>query len=225
MLRSAPVVGVAPSTSTAVVSEGWRLGTYFGVLMRDLQVMLHRAHDGRVLPDVLAAACTMNVVARNAYNTYYIQQELGKGCDVYLNAHGGVKPDGSHHYWLKKLTKVTLPFAADCSKVVLSVSDSMAVSQSGTTLPSGATDTGKSVAILYATDYEVPANDSLMWLLNRLAVPDMYVQRALRPDVPVIHYGSGKNGWDQSFSRLVMTTIWVHEGSSLARDDVRRRLR
>ena len=45
-----------------------------------------------------------------------------------------------------------------------------------------------------------------MWLLELLGVSDMHVQRSLRRDVPIIHYGWGKNGWDQSFQRFVMTT-------------------
>ena len=51
-----------------------------------------------------------------------------------------------------------------------------------------------------------------MWLLELLGVADMHVQRSLRGDVPIILYGGGKNGWSQSFSRLVMTklTVGVH---------------
>jgi hypothetical protein len=44
-----------------------------------------------------------------------------------------------------------------------------------------------------------------MWLLEQLGVADMHVQRSLRLDVPVVHYGWGKNGWEQSFARFVMT--------------------
>ena len=176
------------------------------MVMRNLMDEVHRAHDDRVLGRVLAAACKLNVLARNAYNTHYIHSELGEGCEVYLNAHGGRKLDGKDHPWLSKLTKLATPFAADHSKVVLSVSDSMAVSQSRATLPSGAPDTGQAVAILYAAGYDVTGNASIAWLLDRLAVPDLYVQRALRRDVPIVHFGAGKNGWDQSLERLVMTT-------------------
>ena len=48
-----------------------------------------------------------------------------------------------------------------------------------------------------------------MWLLELLGVADMHVQRSLRGDVPIIHYGGGKNGWSQSFSRFVMTKLKV----------------
>ena len=205
-MRSGPVVGGTPSTSMAAVTEGWRHGTYFAVVMRNLQDDLHEAHADRELGHVLAAACKLNVLARNAYNTHYIHSELGEGCEVYLNAHGGRKPNGKDHPWLSKLTKLATPFAADHSKVVLSVSDSMAVSQSRATLPSGAPDTGQAVAVLYAAGYGVTANASIAWLLDRLGVPDLYVQRALRRNEVIVHFGAGKNGWDQSLDRLVMTT-------------------
>ena len=212
---SASIGGATPPTSMAAANTpDWRQGTYFGVVMRDLMLRLHDAHEEGVLSQILVAACTMTVVARNAYNTDYIECELGDDCEIYLNAHGTRMSDGKNHYWLEKISRLSRPFAADYTKVVLAVSDALPISQSWKTLVSSKVDTGEAVAKLYAAacvdDEPGRTGNPVLWLLNLLAVPDMYVQRSLRRDVTTIMFGAGKN-WNQSFERLVMTReVSVH---------------
>ena len=208
-------ISATPCTSMAAAdTPDWQHGTYFGWLCRDLMLSLHDAHEEGVLSQILVAACTMTVVARNAYNTHYIECELGDDCDCYLNAHGTRMPDGRNHYWLQKISRLSTPFAADYTRVVLSVSDALPISQSWTTLVSSKVDTGLAVAKRYAAacvdDEPGRTGNPVLWLLNLLAVPDMYVQRSLRNDVTTIMFGAGKN-WNKSFERLVMTReVSVH---------------
>ena len=94
------------------------------------------------------------------------------------------------------------------------MSDALPISQSWTTLVSSKVDTGLAVAKRYAAacvdDEPGRTGNPVLWLLNLLAVPDMYVQRSLRHDVTTIMFGAGKN-WNKSFERLVMTReVSVH---------------
>ena len=63
------------------------------------------------------------MLARNAYNTYFIECELGEGCEIYLNVHGTLKDNGELHYWLDKIARRGQPFAFDVDKVILSQMD------------------------------------------------------------------------------------------------------
>ena len=127
----------------------WMHGTYFAAAMRDLMATLHRALDEEVLEAALRAACSINVLGRNAYNARHISSELGPGCEVFLNPHGTLKPDGSNHPWLEKISRVAAPFATSGETVVLSLSDALPVSQSWASFRDPV-DEGSRVAKLYA---------------------------------------------------------------------------
>ena len=202
VLRSGPAPAEAaatPTTRTApsATEPSWQSGTYFAVCMRDLTGVVNRALDGQELDVALAAACSLLVLARNAYNPHFINSELGQGCHCYLNAHGTLKADGTNHPWLEKITRIASPFATSDTRVVLSLSDALAVSQSWETFEGGQADEGSGVAKLYAARADdVAPSQAVMWMLDRLGVPDIHIQRSLRPDVPTIYFGWGRNGWE-----------------------------
>ena len=157
-LRSAPATTTASTTITMTTevpsmastrTHCWMHGTYFAAAMRDLMATLHRALDEEVLEAALRAACSINVLGRNAYNARHISSELGPGCEVFLNPHGTLKPDGSNHPWLEKISRVAAPFATSGETVVLSLSDALPVSQSWASFRDPV-DEGSRVAKLYA---------------------------------------------------------------------------
>ena len=50
---------------------------------------------------------------------------------------------------------------------------------------------------------------SLMYVLNRVAVPEAHGRRSLRNDRTIIQFGWGKNGWDQAYARFVAAHMGV----------------
>ena len=88
------------------------------------------------------------------------------------------------------------------------MSDAIPISQSWETFEGKFDDEGAGVARLYAADHQVKSSNAVLWLLEKLTVADAHCMRSLRSDVPIIHFGWGKNGWDQAFARLA-TTEWV----------------
>lgn len=149
-LRSAPPDATTEATPMAsTTAPCWTHGTYFACVMRDLMAALQRALDEGVLDAALKAACSINVLGRNGYNSHYISSELGPGCEVFLNAHGTLKPDGSNHSWLEKISRVAEPFVTSGEMVILSLSDALPVSQSWATFRD-MVDEGSRVAKLYA---------------------------------------------------------------------------
>ena len=165
---SATTTTAVPATATTATTATndvrcWEHGSYFGCAMRDLMGTLHQALDNELLDGALKAACSLNVVARNGYNTRFIAAELGPGCEVFLNAHGTKWADGREHRWLEKLSRAAEPFTPSDEALILSVSDALAVSQSPATF--SAQDEGSRLARLYANsssedikENEVPAH-------------------------------------------------------------------
>ena len=159
-LRSAPDATTTTTTTTVTMTTEassmastttpcWTHGTYYACGMRDLMATVQRALDEEDLDAALKAACSLNVLGRNGYNTHYISSELGPGRECFLNAHGTLKPDGSNHPWLEKISRVAEPFVNCGEMVILSLSDALPVSQSWATFRD-VVDEGSRVAKLYA---------------------------------------------------------------------------
>ena len=175
------------------------------------------------LDPVLWCACEVAPLARNAYNSWYIEDDLGKGCDVYLNVHATFADDGDYHYWHKKLMKVVRPFVQSSAKrAVYAISDAIPWSQGWSTMTANSKDEGDVLAALFTAsgiddDDDViigggiGAVPPLIYLMRRLGLADAHVRRSLRPDVPLIHFGWGENGWEQGWSRLISSQHGVGE--------------